>query len=289
MAKIYLSSTRRGQWIQTAAIVVPLVLIAWTGTWLWREGVTVEQAFLKVTSKVMSIHVEPAMVPISGGTFLQGDLHGLGGQNEQPMHEVTINPFAMGQFEVTFKEYERYTIAMGQPLPFDQGWGQGRRPVIHVTWQDAKNYTKWLSEATGKRYRLPTESEWEYAARSGEKKDIWAGTSDKRQLKDYAVYRENGTAPVGENAGRKPNAFGLYDMSGNVWEWVEDCWHYDYKGAPTDGSAWVETESRNCGERVVRGGSWFYFPGLLRASSRSGGRDGSQDGTVGFRLAQDID
>ena len=111
--------------------------------------------------------------------------------------------------------------------------------------------------ATGKRYRLPTEAEWEYAARSGSKDDIYAGTSEENQLPTYAVYNQRGTSPVGA---KKPNGLGLYDMSGNVWEWVEDCLHGSYRGAPRDGSAWLDADGGDCSGRVLRGGSWLYLP-----------------------------
>jgi formylglycine-generating enzyme required for sulfatase activity len=200
---------------------------------------------------------------------------------------VTIKPFSMAKYEVTFDQYKRFAIATKRPLPHDQDWGRGRRPVINVSWDDAKAYAIWLSQATGKRYRLPTESEWEYAARSVVKNrdDIWAGTSDESQLKDYAVYAANRTEPVGS---KQPNALGLYDMSGNVWEWVEDCWHENYQGAPTDGSAWLEAGGGDCGPRVFRGGSWFDEPVHLRASYRSGYAPDNRIFNIGFRLVQDI-
>ena len=172
---------------------------------------------------------------------------------EKPVHEVRIKPFAIGEFEVTFEEYDRYAIAQGRPLPGDEGWGRGRRPVINVSWYDAVAYAKWLSQQTGKPYRLPTEAEWEYAARSGGQAKVWAGTSDQAQLKEYAVYGTDRTEPVG---GKKPNGLGLYDMSGNVFEWVEDCWHENYQGASADGSAWLRVNDSDCGRRVIRGGSW---------------------------------
>jgi hypothetical protein len=150
---------------------------------------------------------------------------------------------------------------------------------------DAKAYAKWLSQATDKRYRLPTESEWEYAARSGRKDEVWAGTSDEKELQDYAVYNTDRTEPVGS---RKPNGLGLTDMSGNVWEWVEDCWHENYTGAPSDGSAWLESDAGVCGRRVVRGGSWLNGPGFLRASFRFRDIPDFRSGNIGFRLVQDI-
>jgi formylglycine-generating enzyme len=127
---------------------------------------------------------------------------------------------------------------------------------------------RWLSEQTGKRYRLPSEAEWEYAARSSGKDEFWAGTSDESKLSEYAVFgTTKGTEPVGT---KKPNGLGLYDMSGNVWEWVEDCWHGDYNGAPTDGRPWKEENGGECGRRVIRGGSWDDRPGDLRSSFRDG-------------------
>lgn len=264
------SKTReiRRRWVAAAISGLVLVLVGGPIAWLEKEGVTVKYASSILLARLNLVPlVEPNMVTISGGTYQQGDFRGLGSKFEQPMREVTIKPFAIGRFEVSFAEYDRYVELTGGRSPNDERWGRERRPVINVSWEDAAAYAKWLSKATGKRYRLPTESEWEYAARSGEKDDIWAGTSDEGQLKDYAVYGTNRTEPVGS---KNPNALGLYDMSGNVWEWVEDCWHKDYQGAPTDGSAWLEAGGGNCGGRVIRGGSWFYSPGLLRASYRSG-------------------
>jgi formylglycine-generating enzyme required for sulfatase activity len=286
----YLSTSRWARWLLNGVIGVVVVMILGT-TWLWQKGYSVEQAMLKVESFFVSIHLSPEMQTVAGGTFQQGDIHGRGGPEEQPVHEVKVKPFAIGKFEVTFEEYDRFAIAAGRPLPPDQGWGRGRRPVINVSWHDAKKYADWLSRQMGRRFRLPTESEWEYAARSEGKEDIWAGTSDEQQLKNYAVYGANPqrrTAPVGQEEGRKPNALGLYDMSGNVWEWVEDCQHGNYDEAPTDGTAWLEGGGRDCGEPVLRGGSWFYYPGYLRASSRTWTYAGSGNNGIGFRLAQDL-
>lgn len=272
------------RWV--AATVVGLVLLLIGGiTWLWQKGYDVDQAMLKVKSLFVSIHVPPEMVRVPDGTFQQGDVEHLEDPWRNPVRTVTITPFALGKKEVTFDEYDRFAIAEGWPLPSDQGWGRGRRPAVNVSWEDAKAYVDWLSKATGKRYRLPTESEWEYAARSGGKDDIWAGTSDEGQLKGYAVYRANRTEAVGE---KKPNGLGLHDMSGNVWEWVEDCWHENYKDAPTDGSAWLDAGGGGCGQHVVRGGSWFNSPGLLRASTRCKGNADCRDFDVGFRLAQGL-
>jgi formylglycine-generating enzyme required for sulfatase activity/cellulose biosynthesis protein BcsQ len=273
----------------SAYATVLLALMTGATMWLWQKGYTgytLDQAVLKVQSLFVKIHLAPVMKTVSAGTFQQGDIHRHVDLAERPMHEVTIKPFAIGAFEVTFEEYDRYAIARGQPLPYDQGWGRGNRPVINVSWDDALAYTRWLSQMTGKGYRLPTEAEWEYAARSEGKGDVWAGTSDVSHLKDYAVFNRDGTQPVGV---KKSNGVGLYDMSGNVWEWVEDCWHEDYTGAPPDGSAWLEAHGGNCGRRVVRGGSWDSKPENLRASYRFRSYADYRFSYIGFRLAQDID
>src|SRR5262249_44779488 len=160
------------------------------------------------------------MVEVKAGTFQMGDVSGRGDKELQPVHEVKLQEsFKLGKHEVTFDEYDRFALATGKPLPHDQRWGRDRRPVI-VSWEDARDFAIWLSKQTGKRYRLPSEAEWEYAARSGGKDEVWAGTSDENQLGDYAVFLKNQTEPADERS-RKPNGLGLYDMTGNVWEWVE--------------------------------------------------------------------
>ena len=234
------------------------------------------------------------MVRISLGQFRMGSLKR---PEEAPVHEVRFTkPFAMARYETTFEEYDRFAQATGRELPDDEGWDRGRRPVINVSWQDAKDYAAWLSGQTGKRYRLPSESEWEYAARSGGQDEIWAGTSEKSQLNEYVVWNTDRTAPVGT---KKPNGLGLYDMSGNVDEWVEDCWHDNYKGAPTEGSVWLDANAGACGQRVIRGCSFGTTPFIVRAPYRGPNwadyRDippdciGCRIGyRVGFRLAQDI-
>lgn len=269
--------------IITAAIVgLLLVLIGGPTTWLWKEGVTVQYATSIVLGRLHVVSLaEPEMARIPGGTYQRG---GHSDKDEQPVPQVTIKPFAMGKYEVTFEEYDRYVELTGGRRPDDATWGREKHPVIKVSWDEAEAYAKWLSQATGKRYRLPTESEWEYAARSGGKGDIWSGTSNENDLKDYAVYGSDKTEPVGEP--RKPNRRGLYDMSGNVEEWVEDCWHKDYTGAPPDGSAWLETNEGDCGQRVIRGGSWNNKPENLRVSNRNRNNADNRNNNVGFRLAQ---
>ncbi len=146
----------------------------------------------------------------------------------------------------------------------DNSWGKRDRPVINVNWDDAQVYVRWLSTMTGKEYRLLSEAEWEYAARAGTKTAFyWGDEIDKENANCYRCENEWSkvkTSPVGSF---KPNPFGLFDMAGNVWQWVQDCWHEDYNGAPIDGSAW---KTGDCEKRVVRGGSWYYYPADPRSA-----------------------
>jgi len=285
------ASQRRG-FKERLVAVISTSLVLWvlgSTIWLWQKGYSVEQAVLKIQSAFVSIHVPPQMVPIPGGTFQQGDVERTGDPWRNPVRAVTVNPFTIGKYEVTFEEYDRFAIATGRRLPNDQQWGRGRKPVMNVSWEDAKAYAAWLSQQTGRYYRLPTESEWEYAARSGTKQDAWAGTSEESELRDHAVFADNSGNRTAEVGSKLANGFGLYDLSGNVWEWVEDCLHTNYQQGPTDGSAWLEANGGDCEKRVFRGGYWDNEPVHLRASTR--GRDTSdyRNDDLGFRLAQDIE
>ena len=271
---------------QFSLALLSLFLLGWIVTWLWQKGYTVDQAGLKVTSLFADIHHEPDMVSLQGGTFQMGDVEGLGESWRNPVHPVTIKPFKLGKYEVTFDEYDAFAITTGRRLPEDQGWGRGQRPVINVSWDDAKAYAKWLSDQTGQRYRLPTESEWEYAARSGAKQEAWAGTSEEAKLGEYAVFIGNSGNRTAEIGTKKANEFGLYDLSGNVWEWVEDCAHSTFDNAPQDGSAW---NGGDCGPRVIRGGSWDDRPETLRVSDRNWNFPVYRNSNIGFRLAQDLE
>jgi eukaryotic-like serine/threonine-protein kinase len=186
--------------------------------------------------------------------------------SEKPIHEVTIDyEFGVGKYPVTFEEYDKFCEATKREKPSDSGWGRGRRPVINVNWNDAKAYVEWLSEQTGEKYRLLSEAEWEYACRAGSAGKYCFG-DDVNQLVNYGWYDKNSgnkTHPVGE---KKPNQFGLYDIHGNVWEWCEDVWHENYKGAPSDGSAWMTGGESN--GHLLRGGSWLDDDDGLRCASR---------------------
>ena len=169
--------------------------------------------------------------------------------------------------------------------PGDEGWGHGQRPVMNSNWYDAKEYVRWPSRRTGKRYRLLSEAEWEYAARAGARTAYsWGDYTDRNRANFDGCgsrWDDDRTAPVGSLGA---NRFGLYDMHGNVWEWVEDCWYDNYRGAPSDGRAWKT--GGDCGRRVLRGGSWIDYPGGLRAASRIRNTAGSRNNLLGFRVAR---
>jgi formylglycine-generating enzyme required for sulfatase activity len=220
---------------------------------------------------------EMIVVPATTKPFVMGSPEGEGGKSEHPQHEVSIaKPFAMAKFEVTVDEWDA-CAANGPCVPdvSDNGWGRGRRPAITVSWDDAQTYVKWLTRITGKPYRLVSEAEYEYATRAGsETKYPWG---DEIKLDGKAMANCIGcgsqwdgkqTAPVGSFAA---NAFGLYDMVGNVWEWTEDCWNENDQGGPADGSSWTRGD---CSRRVVRGGSRVSGPVGLRSAVRLGGSTG---------------
>ncbi|OQX76032.1 MAG: hypothetical protein B6D54_04730 [Epsilonproteobacteria bacterium 4484_65] len=185
-----------------------------------------------------------------------------GEDNEKPVHEVVFNyDFEIAKYPVTFEEYDLFCEDTGKRKPDDKGWGRGKRPVINVSWRDAKEYCKWLSEKTGENYRLPTEAEWEYSCRAGTITK-WSFGDDAKELEKYAWYSKNSegkTHPVGE---KLPNPWGLYDMHGNVWEWCEDDWVDNYEKTPRDGRAYVNEKS---GGKVLRSGSW----NVIAVSTRS--------------------
>lgn len=262
----------------------------------------------------------PEMVGIPAGKFVMGSPASESGRfdTEGPQHVVSIKPFALGKYDITSKQFliflrkTRY-----QPRPCDSTLGMGWRsrdglayspeydeppkwPAVCLDWRDAEAYIAWLNakvrrlrpelaQQTGP-YRLPTEAEWEYAARAGTTTARWWGDAlginnancngcgskwDNRLLADVDSFA--------------PNAFGLYDMLGNAWQWTADCWHPNYKGAPRDGSVWVE---KNCTRHVIRGGSWNNLPAFVRSASRSGsipnGGEYDYSSLTGFRVARDL-
>ena len=231
----------------------------------------------------------PEMIVVPSGRFTMSSPSSEEGRydDEGPQHGVTIgSAFAVGVYEVTFAEWDACVSSggCGGYRPDDWGMGRGQRPVINVSWEDAQSYVGWLSRETGKSYRLLSESEWEYVARAGTVTRYWWGNAIgvNRANCDGCGSRWDGerTAPVGSFTA---NAFGLHDVHGNVWEWVEDCWNDRYAGAPRDGSAW---ESGECSLRVLRGGSWVNGPRDLRAADRNWVDSGNRDNYVGFRVAR---
>lgn len=232
----------------------------------------------------------PEMVALPGGTFLMGspdDQKSRRGQ-EGPQHPVTIGTrFAIGRYAVTFDEYDCFCTSTGREAPRDErGWGRARRPVINVSWPDAVAYCRWLTQHTHRSYRLPSEAEWEYACRAGTTTPYAFG--DVPAEMDANLARAvNKTTEVGVYPA---NPWGLYDMYGNVWEWVEDIWHDSYEGAPADGLAWTEGEPEtSTRHRVSRGGSWNYNPRILDAAFRSGYDPLVRNENQGFRVARTLD
>jgi formylglycine-generating enzyme required for sulfatase activity len=202
------------------------------------------------------------LVVVPAGAFEMGSTS----EYEDPVHRVTIaKPFAMGRREVTFSEWDSCAASRACKPIHDRGWGRGDRPVLGVAWSDTKEFLDWLSKKTGQRYRLPSEAEWEYAARAGTTTEYWWGRDvgvARANCRECNTGRPQQTLPVGSF---QPNPFGLYDTAGNVAEWVEDCWNDDYKGAPTDGSAWTAGQ---CQLRVLRGGGFSSQARYLRTTSR---------------------
>ena len=250
----------------------------------------------------------PELVVVPPGTYMMGSPESETGRedDEGPRHRVTLDlPFAVGVYEVTREEYGRFVSATGHASGDScyaykggewedisgrhwkrPGFSQGKRhPVVCVNWSDAKAYVRWLSGETGQTYRLLSESEWEYVARAGTTRAYYTGATISKRQANYG--RKPGgygkkTTPVGEFS---PNGFGLHDVHGNVWEWVEDCWNGSYDGAPSDGSAW---NSGNCAGRVLRGGSWLDEPRNLRSANRSGTTTGFRYYETGFRVARTL-
>ena len=240
----------------------------------------------------------PTMVVIPAGNFQMGSPEGEGVADEWPQRLISVQKFALMQTEVTFDDWDKCVAARAcnnarvEKAGGDENWGKGQRPVINVAWQDAQDYAQWLSAETGFTYRLPSEAEWEYAARAGTvTKYSWGDEPDGKYANGGQKYGwpddgfTNRTAPV---ANYLINPWELYDMHGNVWEWVEDCWHEDYTNAPADGRAWLEENNGNCNRRVVRGGSWFNYPENLRSANRNRYNNDERYNSLGFRLARTL-
>jgi len=220
---------------------------------------------------------EPEMAPLRGGSFAMGSNDE---PSEKPVHQVTVKPFAIGKFPVSVREWNE--CASAKACGFVAS-AKEDAPVTNISWTDAKQYVAWLAQVTGKPYRLPTEAEWEYAARGGTQTKYWwgdqfqSGMANCKNCTDIAATEQ--PIKVGAFA---PNPFGLHDMGGGVDQWVEDCWHRNYQGAPTDGSAWIESQ---CASHVIRSGSWRNDGRYVRPSNRDSYDTDVRYPTHGFRVA----
>jgi formylglycine-generating enzyme required for sulfatase activity len=279
---------RYRQWALSASFLLVLV-VGILGVDIWLRSQEINWNVLRIwTIAQFRLYGGPAMVTIPGGTFQMGssDCAPDDSSGECPQHRVAIQSFEIGQYEVTFDEYAAFVLGTNDmELPYDWGLGRGSRPVINVRWNDAKAYAGWLSKVSGKTFRLPTEAEWEFAARAGTTTAFSFG-DDIKKLNEYAWYFDNSegkTHPVGE---KRPNAWGLYDMHGNVWEWVEDDWHKNYKGSPDDGRAWVDDPRGPY--RVFRGCSWRSGARICRSALRLNIGPVYRFSFVGFRLARSV-
>ena len=222
-------------------------------------------------------NLKQQMVTVPGGTFAMGctEEQSSCDDDEKPVRQVQVGSFSIGKYEVTQDLWE---AVMGKnPGKFRNC---PRCPVEHVGWDETKMFLKELNALTGERYRLPTDAEWEYAARGGPKSQgsLYVGSDD---LDSVAWYDKNSGDKVHRVGQKQPNGLGLYDMSGNVWEWVEDCWNKKYPGPPTNGSAW---KSRDCSRHMLRGGAWSSYPRYLRSSNRYRELSSFLRYDVGFRL-----
>jgi formylglycine-generating enzyme required for sulfatase activity len=232
----------------------------------------------------------PEMVLVPAGSFVMGSAASEEGRfsDEGPQHNVSIpKPFVVSAFEITFDEWDTCVAVSDCPGNVsDADWGRGQRPTINVTWNEAQRYVEWLSKITGKRYRLLSEAEYEYAARGGSQTPYpWGTDMGKGNANCHGCgsqWDNRQTAPVGSFPA---NGFGLDDMVGNVWEWVEDCYHQTYDDAPTDGSPWM---AGDCSRRAVRGGSWSTEPRTVRSANRDGATPDDRNHGLGFRVARSL-
>jgi formylglycine-generating enzyme required for sulfatase activity len=250
--------------------------------------VSIKPTFSCIAGKIFRNHLKegnegPEMVVIPAGQFWIRNIQG-GDIDKKPIHRVIVSNFALGRYEVTFAEYDRFAETTGRKKPNDEDWGRGNRPVINVSWIDAMAYTEWLSQQTEQHYRLPTESEWEYAARAGTNTPYWWGWQIGHNLANCdgcgSLWDNKKTAPVGSFG---TNSFKLYDTVGNVYEWT--CSEYEEKYNGKEQHCLSKNDTDHL--RVVRGGSWYSLPRYVRVASRFRNRPNNSDLTVGFRVARD--
>jgi formylglycine-generating enzyme required for sulfatase activity len=240
-----------------------------------------EEIQFELTGKSSSATISLEMVAIPGGDFQMGSKDE---STEQPIHVVKVQPFFMGKYPVTQAQWQAvaklpkiYQSLQSNPSRFKGD----DRPIENISWHDAIEFCARLSKHTAREYRLPTEAEWEYACRAGTTTQYHFGDELTNELANYSS-ANSGTTPAGKFL--YTNAFGLYDMHGNVWEWCMDCWHENYEKAPIDGSAWLDEDAPKNARRVLRGGSWFNNPRYCRSASRYRSRAGYRNDNIGFRI-----
>jgi formylglycine-generating enzyme required for sulfatase activity/class 3 adenylate cyclase len=220
---------------------------------------------------------EPDMIPLPGGSFAMGSNED---SSEKPVRQVTIKPFAIGKYPITVREWNQCAAAKACTFT---ATGKDDAPITNVSWSDARQFVAWLADATRKPYRLPSEAEWEYAARGGTHTKYWWGDQLQTGLANCKNCADVAAAEQPVRVGAfKPNPFGLYDMGGGVDQWVEDCWHKSYQGAPSDGSAW---SGGDCSSHVIRSGSWKNDASYVRPASRDSYDTNVRYPTHGFRVA----
>jgi formylglycine-generating enzyme required for sulfatase activity len=225
------------------------------------------------------------MLDIPAGRFVMGTDPAVSFQNGFPAHAVQVSAFRLSRYDVTFDQFDAFARATHRELPIDEGWGRGERPVIHVSWRDAQAFIAWLNQGTGRRFRLPSEAEWEYAARAGTTTLYWWGNEPDPDKANTATntgrdhYRY--TSPVGAFP---PNPWGLYDVSGNVWQFVEDCRHGSFEDAPVDARAW---SGGPCDSHMVRGGGFGSIRRGMQVAARAAAGESWDSAEIGFRLAED--
>lgn len=243
----------------------------------------------------------PELVAIPGGSFEMGDVLGNGYDYERPVHKVRVEAFLIGRYEVTVGEWRACAAAGACPIAGAEHDADPRHPIALVSWDDVQLYLAWLGRRTGRQYRLPSEAEWEYAARAGSETQYTWGNTETTICQHANILDVSGhaahpawtwaegcddgyaeAAPVGSFA---PNAWGLHDMIGNVWEWVADCWHPNYEGAPDTARPWME---EGCSKHVNRGGGWGNHARTARVSTRDGDIHSAHSDGMGFRVARSI-
>ena len=248
--------------------------------------------WLKAGERLQDIDFAPVLVAVPHGSFMMGSKDGEGSDTERPRHLVKVpNALAVGMYPVTFSEWDAAVAAGGVTYkPRDEGWGRGRRPVINVSWNDAQHYIKWLSDRTGHTYRLLSEAEWEYTCRGGTATAYAFGNTVTRMDAQFSERTTLGSAGRTVEVGSfNANAFGLFDMHGNVWEWCEDNWHDSYEAKPKElkvtGAAWNSADNTL---RVLRGGSYVYGPEYMRSTYRSKSSQVNRSSSCGFRIAREL-